>query len=187
MAQDLQAQFAALAKELEEGKGGPVRFLKAGDNKIRLILEPKTSPVDFAVETYSLYQGRKSKKYLMFGMIFQSGDTVAEDDEKLVVRPILVPKKVYQSIVNTAAKGYDLFSPEEGLGIIITKTGSGLQTGYEVLPSPKPIPVDLKAIKPPEKSLLEYAKEFANFQENRSSGGQPQQAEASLEADDSGW
>ena len=95
---------------------------------------------------------------------------------------------MYQSIVNTAAKGYDLFSPEEGLGVIITKTGSGLQTGYEVLPSPKPIVVDMKAVTPPEKSLVEYARDYEAFQINRSSGGsQTPQAETSLEQDTSGW
>lgn len=98
-------------------------------------------------------------KYLILAVVISS-------DEEDLVRPVILPKTPLQDILSILAEGYDLFDPEEGFGISINRTGSGLDSKYSVLPSKKAFPLADELEWPPE-DLDEFADLFAKNAKDR--------------------
>lgn len=188
MTQDTtNSQWDQLAQELETGNRGPVAFLKKGDNRLRLILEPGKKPTEFYAETFNYYQGKPSKKYLMFALVIEQENAVLPEDEQKVIRPVLVGKKILQSLVANAKRGFELFDPDTGYGVTIVKSGSGVSTAYEVIMSQQPIKIVMDDLVKPEKTLAEYAEEHSKWGQDRSAPKPNDEVEEESLGSTSGW
>jgi len=136
--------WQAMLDELQSGASGPNFFLKAGKTRIRLIPEPGTEDDEtptFFVPVTSSYRGKERPKYLLSAVVLGAEGRELREDQINTVIPVVVPKSVLQDILNNLASGWDLFDLMTGHGISIMKSGSGLNTDYNVTMSPKPIPL----------------------------------------------
>jgi len=138
--------------------GGAFVFPQEGKTRLRLILPEGEDLYHFYREVINSY-GRT--KYLIMAVVISS-------DEPDVVRPVILPKTPLQDILTILAEGYELFDIEEGFGLSITRTGSGLDSKYSVLPSPKAYPLSDDLEWPPE-DLDEFADLFAKNAKDRKS------------------
>ena len=163
----MAARKAAVKKEDQSKKwqtlldgmqsGGAFLFPQEGKTRLRLVLPEGENMYHFYREVINSY-GRT--KYLIVAIVPSS-------DDANLVRPIILPKTPLQDILTILAEGYELFSPEEGFGITITRTGSGLDSKYSVLPSPKPVPLDPEEFEWPDEDLDEFAELFAKNAKDR--------------------
>lgn len=181
------SKWDKLAQELETGQRGPITFIKRGDNRIRLILPPGRKETEFFEQTFNYYQGKPSPKYLVFGLLIeQEGNMLPEEDQKKIV-PILVGKKILQSLVANAKRGFELFDPEKGYGVTIVKSGQMQGTTYEVIMSRDPISVNMDDLIKPEKSLEEFAEEHTKWGQERNSPKATDEPEEESLGSPSGW
>jgi hypothetical protein len=128
-----ETNWGELLDQLNAGGSANFIFLKAGRARIRLV-KPK-SGAPFREVTSQFQQNRPKTKYLMLAV-----DMGAPEDER-AVKGIVMPKTPFKSVVTLMTEGYDLLSPDEGHGVTFIRTGSGLDTTYNVMPSQKPQPV----------------------------------------------
>lgn len=146
--------------------GGPFYYLKDGKTRLRLVPQPG-SKTRWFIEALNTFNGRTRPKVIFFAVL-ASGKGVTEE-MKNQVRPVVAAKTVVTGILNLLAEGYDLLSPR-GYGLTISRTGTGLETAYSILPSqePKPLPKDLTW--PEIKSLNELADLYEQKSAERDSG-----------------
>jgi len=133
-----------VAKEKWEGKlndlntseGGIYVFPQPGSTKCRILLSPEREPADFYTPVIRMFRGKTRTQFMMPVIVYEN-DTWSEEPKYLVCA-----KTVMQGILELLVEGYDLIHPRDGHGIVINRTGEGLQTKYNVLPSKNVIPVD---------------------------------------------
>lgn len=136
--------------------GGAFVFPQEGKTRLRLVLPEGEDMYHFFREVINSY-GRT--KYLVLAVV------VSSDDLDLI-RPIILPKTPLQDILSILAEGYELFDLEEGFGLSINRTGSGLDSKYSVLPSKGAYPLSEELEWPPE-DLDEFADLFAKNAKDR--------------------
>jgi len=138
--------------------GGEVQFLKDGRTQLKLVLEDPDNKRSFYTESTRVYRGERRSKFLIRAIMVKL--------DPPAVKAVSVGKGVLKAIFQLLVEGYDLFDPEEGHGLTIVKRGSGLETSYNVMPSPKPVPspdfVDLDG------TLEEIAERLEESDVNRS-------------------
>ncbi len=103
------------------------------------------------------FKGKPKQKAIFFAKIISTDlkDKLDERWQNKIV-PVVVAKTALKAIISYLSEGYDFFGPE-GYGVVIMKSGKGTDTEYNVMPSPQPIPLDLKDYDTPEMNLDEYA------------------------------
>lgn len=156
----------AALNALKSQGSGPFFFLKAPKTRLRLVClnEDVTA---FYAGAQTFFRNKPKTKYVVFGQVISADGKEGGLDPKWQkkVVPIVITKTVLTGIIALLAEGYELFDEQEGFGLTITKTGSGTDTDYNVLPSPSMIP--LSAEEWPEKELEEYAAELTARGEER--------------------
>jgi hypothetical protein len=133
--------YQQLLTGLSQKGDGAMYYLKEGRNKIRFTPDMGKLKI-FYIEVQRSWQGGPMKtKYLTKAVVQVEGQPAEE-------RGLLLTKTVIKDIVNLLAEGYDLFSATEGLGVTISKSGTGLETNYSVVATPKPValPSDYKRL-----------------------------------------
>jgi hypothetical protein len=153
-------------KVLESLQSGDTNFIfiKPGRTRIRLLRDSEGS---FYQEVESTFRGRTRTKYMLLAY---SPDVDTEDDSALI-KGLLLSKTAFRGAVTLQAEGYELFDPEEGYGLTIVRTGSGLDTDYTVLPSKKPIEVPEAILEElTDVSLVKVAKAYTEFSASRGNG-----------------
>lgn len=153
-------------KVLESLQGGDTNFIfiKPGRTRVRLL---RDKDGDFFREVESTFRNRTRTKYMLLAY---SPDVEAEEGSS-IVKGLLLSKTAFRGAVTLQAEGYELFDPEEGYGLTIVRTGSGLDTDYTVLPSKKPILVPESVLSELEETDLgKVAKAYIEFSASRSSG-----------------
>ena len=126
--------WGEVLENLASGGSSAFIFPKGGRTKVRLLRRPDQDP--FTTIT-SEYQGREKEKYVILAI--NMADT---ESEELTVKGLVLPKTAFRSVVTLLNEGYELFSPSEGSGLTIIRSGAGLDTSYSILPSQKPVAID---------------------------------------------
>lgn len=151
--------FQNMLDGLKSGAGGKFQFLGEGKTRLRLVMpQGTTDPRDFYTETTRVYRGKERTRYLFLAQVVGATGKDVPEEIKNKVSPIVAPKTVLQGILALLAEGYDLLSPN-GNGVTVIRSGKGLETSYNVIPSPKPIPLP-DELEWPEESLVELGNEF---------------------------
>lgn len=145
-----------------------VTFLRPKEGRTRLKLywaDPSADEV-FYRDVQSIYRGHEKTRYMILAVPFD-GPGVTEDMKSKVV-PMIVNKTILKALLSLLSEGYDLFSSAEGHGISINRTGTGLDSDYQVVASAKPqaFPEDLEI---PTKSIDQFAAEFELWASRNSS------------------
>lgn len=141
-----------------KGDNSPVLFLK---QRLRARLMPFSDPnkIFYPVDTF--YRGKQRTKYLV--------KIQNLDDEDRPIRALLLTRTVVKSILSQAIEGWDLFSAENGHGIILVKSGTGKNTETQLSVSPKALPISEEMLKAAEELDMEKAaQEFSQRQADRS-------------------
>lgn len=116
-----------------------IYFVKAGRNRMKLVLENPADPKSFFTKVVRNYRGQVSTKFLLRAIVF------GKKDEELAVRVVPVGKAVLKGVLNLLAEGYNLLDPQKGLGVTIVRQGQGREgTSYMVMASPEPVAMPKK-------------------------------------------
>lgn len=178
--QDSRYWSGVLDNLTSPGAFGPFAFLKKGRTRIRITPLPGTNPPQFFTECYRTWKGQQRRRFMILGCIIADDGTV-----DTTVKAVIVPKTVLRGILELLAAGdFDLLSPETGHGLSITKTGSGLETGYTVVPSPKQVPIDLNDLTFPQDSLPALADKLTKIDAERENPGAKGEEAAGGDAED---
>lgn len=137
--------------EMESDVSGDTRYIKEGKIRVKLVLEDEANDESWYTPCNRWYKGKKSKKYLLRAII--------KGDEKQQVRYLPAPRTVLKQIISMLAEGYELLDTKKSHLISINRSGSGRETTYVVLPSPKVIKIKGDIIDPEEWDTLEEAAE----------------------------
>ncbi len=112
-----------------------------------------------------LEQARSSQTYLL--------NAVQRTESGYAKEPVLlqVPTNVFDQIMTIAAQyasgdGVNIFSMSEGHDVVISKTGTGLSTRYQVLPGTKPSVIPAELLKK-ARNLREYVEQEHDEGKNR--------------------
>jgi hypothetical protein len=161
MPKNAQSRDATYWQNLVQKMGGgesDFLFPQVGRTRVRLVWADADSDPIRAVN--SSFQNRVKTKYVLWGY--------SPDDEESKLKIVVVPKTVGTGILALLAEGYDLFDPAEGHGISIIRSGSGLDTQYNVMPSPKPVPLPPEIVTQIEGRTLDQASQrYEEFNANR--------------------
>jgi hypothetical protein len=110
-------------------------------------------------------QAKSSQTYLL--------NAVQKTEAGYAKEPVLlqVPTTVFDQIMNVAASyassdGVNIFDMNEGHDVVISKTGTGLSTRYQVLPGSKPSAVPAELLKK-ARNLREYVEQEHDEGKNR--------------------
>lgn len=146
-----------ILNDLESGSG-EFYFFSPGKHKIRLVLpEEAEDETEFYRDVVNSYG---KTKYIMLG--------VPLDADEELIQPLVAPKTVLTGIIGILAEEYELFDPEEGHGINVTRSGQGqFDTTYSVVASPKPVALEDDIVWP-EQTLDEFAADFEAEADRRS-------------------
>jgi len=129
--------WPAMLDSLEAGgANGNILFPKSGKTRIKLVLEDEDDEESWYQEAVGEFQGKVKSRYILRGCV------LFPSQEEKKIMGIVVAKTAMKGIVGLLTEGYELFDPEEGHGITISKTGAMLNTSWGVTPSPKPVEVE---------------------------------------------
>ena len=158
-----------LLDEMNQGQGGPFFFPKEGKTRLRLTPQPGTDD-EFYSETRSVFRGKEKVKYIILAYVAGTSQGELPEEMKYKVHPVVISKTVLKSILSLLAEGYDLLDPEDGHGLTLIRTGQKLDTSYNVMPSPSPVPLpdDLEY---PDDNLEELARLYYEQSLERSQSG----------------
>lgn len=157
-----KVDWQSMLDSLESGGlTGNIFFPKSGKTRVRLILEDEDDQESWFTEVQGEFEGKVRSRYIIRGVVLHP----APDDKKIM--GIVVSKTAMKGIVGMLAEGYDLFDPEEGHGITISKTGASLNTSWGVTPSPKPVEIDLDEYEDSESDLESLEKQLEQIGANR--------------------
>lgn len=169
------------------GNSGNFYRIKEGSTKLRLVQLPsmkvkKGESFVFWGEATTSYRGNQRSRFVIPALVLEGKGTREGMDTN--VTTVVVPKTVLKGILGLLAEGYELFDPKEGYGLMIKRTGSGLNTDYTVLPSrnPQPLPADVVIQK--DLTLDGMAAEFQTWANRPRQGEGGGGAESSEESDD---
>lgn len=155
-----------LLDQLNTKGGTGFIFPKAGRTRVRLVKLPKEEAFHSSCE--SEYQGNVRTKYMIAA--FSLDQNADELDEG--IRGLLVPKTVWSGIVGLLANGYDLWDPVEGHGLTIIRQGTGFDTNYSVIPSPKPVSLtdeQKTMLEEEERTLADLVEDYQEMNTSQSS------------------
>lgn len=120
-------------KELDSGSNGGSNWFFPGKNpnaRIRLLHSPNDARPFAPVQTE--YQGAVREKYLMFMTEADNGP----------VKVIILTKTALRAVITLLSNGWDLFDPNGGIPIIVSKFQTAGRTNYAVTPAgAKPMPI----------------------------------------------
>lgn len=162
-----------LLETMNSSSSGPFFFVKAPRTRIRLACFSDDQR-EFYAEATTVFKGREKSKFVVFGVVLSTeghGAKPLGDQWKEKVIPIVITKTTLKGIISLLAEGYELFSPKEGYGITINKSGTGTDTDYNVNPSPNPVPCNFAKMEQPEKTLQDYAEELTARSQQRGEKG----------------
>lgn len=154
-----QAYWSNLLDQLQKG-GGDFLFLKPGKHHLRLVQPPKGERPFLEVKTH--YRGKPRTKYMVL--------VVDMDEDEKKIRGALLARTAWQGIVSLLAEGFELFDADNGYGVTVIRSGSGLNTEYSVLPSRKPVPLPNEVRNQETPSLADTAQAYLEMQKKRESG-----------------
>lgn len=152
-----------LLEDLQSGGNANFIFTKKPKNRIRLVRDPEQVPYIEVASTFRRngVEGRTRTKFMILAVDLSAEDT---DDEGPKVKGLVVSKTVFRQVVGLITEGYELWDPENGHGITISKTGQGLQTTYTVMPSQKVVPLDPDLLEDLPQ-LADLKEEYTKFSE----------------------
>lgn len=134
--------FEKLLEEINEktsGKGGVFYHPTPGKTKCRIILPEGNEPTEFYREVINRWN---KTRYMVAAVILEAPDWVDDKDEpkEPELRALVLPTTAFKDVVGLLAEGFELFDPEGGHGISVSREGTGkFDTTYSVNPSPRPI------------------------------------------------
>lgn len=132
-----EATWAKLLEDIDAASGDPRTYaLRPGRNRLRLVPDIEGVPTSFFCEVQRNFRGQLRTRYLIKAM------PMGRDEKEM--KGVVVPKTVMKQVLNMLAEGYDLLHPTKGLGIVIVKSGEGMESSYNTLPSPKAVPLPKK-------------------------------------------
>lgn len=178
-----------LLNEMKSSGSGPWFFPKPGKTRFRIVTlngvsQDEATPSDFMQEVEVVYRGQLKTRFLVRAVILGTSQGEISDRFSNKVVPILLPKVAVTQILSMLAEGeYELFDPIEGHGLTLDKTGEGRNTSYSLMPTSKPIPLDMDEIEDDGISMAELAEQFYHWQSSRGSESSSSQ-DAS---EDNGW
>lgn len=145
---------------------------KEGRSRLRLVQMPEMVPDEegifqFYAEVQSTFRGKTKSRFLVPALVLDGPGARPEMATKIT--PVVLPKAVIKGILGLLAEGYDLFS-DEGFGITVARTGQGLDTDYNVLPSKNPVALP-EGLELPEKTFTEMAEDFEKWANRPGAGG----------------
>lgn len=148
--------WGAVQADLDSGTSGSTWFFpgKNPNARIRLLHSPNDERPFVAVKTE--YQGKVREKYLLYMTEAENGP----------VKVLIVTKTAFRAIVSLLANGWDLFDPQAGIPIIISKFTAGGRTNYAVTPAgAKPMPVKAEVVEElDDLSLTQARQDFDDWQ-----------------------
>jgi len=157
-----QFDWEGFKQELSS-RSSPVLFLKEGRTQLRLLWPPSQEQPFIPVSTQFRGSGRTKTKWLVAAYIPNEGR----------IRAVLLPRTVVSGISDLCIEGYDLFSPQ-GHGITVIRTGSGLDTAYNVIVSKNPVPLEDPVLRELESfDLSAIAEAYETSQRERAGGSTP--------------
>lgn len=116
--------WGAVQDELDQGSGSNWLLLSKNPNvRLRLLQAPGDARPYMPVETE--YQGKSRVKYLMFCTEADNGP----------VKVVVLTKTAFRAIVALLTNGWELFDPQTGMPVIISKFSTGGRTSYSVTPA----------------------------------------------------
>lgn len=166
-----QPDWENLLENLATDRTSAFIFPKGPKTRVRLVHNPAEP---YFTEIQTEFRGKAKTKYAVLAVQM---DAAGDDEEGPKVKALVISKTVFRQIVQMLTEGYDLWDPEKGFGITILRQGSGLETNYSVLPSPRPVPVD--------PHLIEQAPDFASVQEEYAKLRERQASKAGKDGADS--
>ena len=148
--------------ELQKKEAGVYLFPQVGKTKVRLLLAPEREPEDFYQPVLRLFKDRSKTQYMI--PCITEGETGSWGQE---VQYLVVGKMTLDGIMSLIIDGdYDLLSPDGAYGILIVRSGEGLNTTYQVMASKNQIPIVYDAYEF-EKPLLEMAHDLEKADRER--------------------
>ena len=166
MDQKTQEAYKELKELADSETGGPFGFLQSGDNILRLVQDPRSAGAHgFYAETYSIYDGDKTTRYVVFALVKSLGDKTYDNTE---VMPVIIPKTMRKAMIDNLAGGVDIVSAADGRAINIQKSGTGVGTRYNLL-TLNNAPVKVEELTWPEETIHDFAAQFATRSENYAS------------------
>ena len=114
-------EWDKLLQEVEMGDGDIV-FLKDGRTQIILTLDDPNNIRSFYAQYASQFQGRTRTRYILRAFL--------PELEKPGIRYVPVGVKIFKEILQYLGERYPLLTGDKRHGLIIRKSGSGLQTEY---------------------------------------------------------
>lgn len=167
------ASWDDIAAGMEAGGSANFIFPKVGRTRVRLLWVGGDT---FFLPVEAHVAGRTKTKYIILAF---------SQEDPTVIKGLVVPKSVLKIITGLCSEGLELFDSNEGFGIVIARTGSGLETSYTIYPSAKPVVLTKETIEAALKmDLKELAAQYnknqtdrAANQGNRGAGGNQPPAE----------
>lgn len=152
------SKWQNLLDDMQSGQGGPFFFPGEGKTRLRLVAQEGTSD-EFFAETRAVFRGKEKVKYIVLAYVVGSSSKELPEEMKGKITPVVVSKTVLRGILSLLAEGYDLLDPEDGHGLTLIRSGKGLDTSYNVMPSPTSVvlPDDLEF---PVETLEELAQMY---------------------------
>ena len=137
---------------------------KEGSTKLRLVplkgMDYEAKGFRFWAEATTVFRGQERTKFVVPALILEAKG--ATESMMTTVTAVILSKKALKGIIGLLAEGYELFGPE-GYGIVLKRTGQGLDTDYNVLPSKNPVLIDEDEITVPDLTIDEMAMEFQKW------------------------
>lgn len=171
--------------------GGKFFFVQKGRTRVRLIPEKGTETNEFPsffIETQGFWQNKPKKRFVVRGLVVEADGRELSEEDQHTVRPLLVAPQVVKKILALLSGGWDLLGTDTGHGITILRSGTGINTEYDVVVSPtaKPIAEFGSIIDMPE-SLAQLDKEYRVQAAGQSGGDKaPAASPAPAEEDNTG-
>lgn len=147
--------FQKLLDELNKagGAGGVFYHPTPGDTKIRLVLLGDDTDITFYREVINKWG---KTRYLVAAVLLEAPDQ--PEDQAPQLRGVVLPITALRGIVGNLKAGWDLFDPEKGHGVLITREGTGkFDTSYQVNLSTQSVDITALEFEAPEGGLDEWA------------------------------
>jgi len=153
-------EWEATLSDFNSSEGGKYLFPEKGQTRVRLLLSPERDATMFYCPVVTEYTDDAGKTTIRNRYMFPCLVADSRGDYNNDVKFAVVAKTVVAGILEILAQGeYKFLHPENGHAITINRTGDGLKTKYNVMPSKDPVPVDYLTLNWPQ-TLTEVAIEF---------------------------
>ena len=166
--------WETLMASLGGGKSN-VYYVKEGKTTIRLVYREADNPLmggpkKFWVDTVKNYQGKVSTAFVVRALVLKTSKDGDNNISSSRVRYCRLTVGQLQGILGALQEDHDLFDPENGKAVVVTKVVKGDNTSYMVQASAKSVPINLDSLEWPDVTIIEAAKAEAEAQEARGAG-----------------